>query len=116
MGGKWSEWQQLATTENIDIITNLKNGWIVCGGCTFRAKKIDNELFIEGIVINQLESPNNIIAKLPRPSDGRWHGGNAIDSNNKSLYLVIDPTGTLMFQIGGQAKNLGCSINIHYPA
>jgi hypothetical protein len=111
----WSGWKQVSTTESIDLSSYLKNGWSF-GDCSFRGKKIGNEMFIEGIIRNSLDSPSSVIAQsLPVPSDTRWHGGNVIGSNNTALYLVIDPSGTLMFQSGGQLKNTFYTICIHYP-
>ncbi|WP_252230154.1 MULTISPECIES: viral A-type inclusion protein [unclassified Clostridium] len=112
--GEGRPWKQLATTEEIDLTNTLRNGW-QHENCSFRAKKMDNELFVEGIIFNNLQSPNNILAQLPAPKDGRWHGGSTVGNNNTSLYLVVNPLGTLMFQSGGQVKDKLYSINIHYP-
>lgn len=112
---KWTEWNQVSKYENIDLINNLRNGWHV-GNCSFRGKKIGNEMFIEGIIVNNLESPNIIIAQgLPIPSDGKWHGGSSMCSDNSSIYLVIEPNGDLIFQNHGQKKDLLYTISINYP-
>lgn len=112
---KWTEWNQVSTYENIDLINNLRNGWHV-GNCSFRGKKIGNEMFIEGIIVNNLESPNIIIAQgLPIPSDGKWHGGSSMCSDNSPIYLVIEPNGDLIFQNHGQKKDLLYTISINYP-
>ncbi|WP_252248773.1 viral A-type inclusion protein [Clostridium sp. ZBS20] len=115
ISGTWTKWKQLATTEEIDLTNYLRNGWEI-RNCSFRGKKIGNEMFIEGILFNNLDSPSKILAQgLPTPSDGKWHGGNATSSENNSIYVVIEPNGDLMFQQGGQKKDMLHSINIHYP-
>ncbi|WP_252219919.1 MULTISPECIES: viral A-type inclusion protein [unclassified Clostridium] len=112
--GNW-ETKELATTEEIDLTNYLRNGWEI-RNCSFRGKKIGNEMFVEGILFNNLDSPSKILAQgLPTPSDGKWHGGNATSSENNSIYVVIGPNGDLMFQQGGQKKDMLHSINIHYP-
>ncbi|WP_455794700.1 hypothetical protein [Clostridium butyricum] len=107
--------REVGMTEIFNFESLLVNGWHV-GNCSFRGKKIGNEMFIEGIIVNNLESPNIIIAQgLPMPSDGKWHGGSSICSDNSSIYLVIEPNGDLIFQNHGQKKDLLYTISINYP-
>lgn len=107
--------REVATTEIFNFESLLVNGWHV-GNCSFRGKKIGNEMFIEGIIVNNLESPNKIIAQgLPIPSDGKWHGGSSMCSDNSSIYLALQPNGGLLFQQNGQKKDLLYTISINYP-
>ncbi|WP_394897596.1 BppU family phage baseplate upper protein [Clostridium butyricum] len=107
--------REVATTEIFNFESLLVNGWHV-GNCSFRGKKIGNEMLIEGIIVNNLESPNKIIAQgLPIPSDGKWHGGSSMCSDNSSIYLVLQPNGDLLFQQNGQKKDLLYTIIINYP-
>lgn len=107
--------REVATTEIFNFESLLVNGWHV-GNCSFRGKKIGNEMFIEGIIVNNLESPNKIIAQgLPIPSDGKWHGGSSMCSDNSSIYLALQPNGDLLFQQNGQKKDLLYTISINYP-
>lgn len=112
----WGEWKQLATTSKTDILQCLTNGWQVGGNCDFSATKIGNRLFVEGIVFNQ-STPSNmrLAVNLPRPSDGRWHGGYMIGLNNTSIYLVINPQGEIELQAGGYIPNIYYSVSIDYP-
>lgn len=107
--------REVGMTETFNFESVLVNGWNV-GNCSFRGKKIGSEMFIEGIIVNNLSSPNSIVTQgLPIPSDGRWHGGGAIGNDNKGAYITIQPNGDLMFQSNGQAQNIVYSINLHYP-
>ncbi|WP_252241692.1 hypothetical protein [Clostridium sp. ZBS18] len=107
--------REVATTEIFNFESLLVNGWHE-KNCSFRGKKIGNEMLIEGIIVNNLESPNKIIAQgLPIPSDGKWHGGSSMCSDNSSIYLALQPNGDLLFQQNGQKKDLLYTISINYP-
>lgn len=115
INNKWNSIKEVTTTENFNFENTLVNGWHV-ENCSFRGKKIGNEMFIEGIIVNNLESPNKTIAQgIPIPSDGKWHGGSSMCSDNSSIYLVLQPNGDLLFQTNGQKKDLLYTISINYP-